>query len=276
MSKQDVIKKVLLEAQPTKEFVTIEQIANTSLFLCSDNARQITGTNISMEWRLDRTVSKGRTSSNGTANGRGSVKPKTGRQKHRSNGSGQKSRSINLGLQGGGAHGAFSWGVLDRILEDGRLEIEGISGTSAGAMNAVVLADALYDGSAEYARERLYQFWRSVSTESLKSPIQRSALDVFFQNWNLDHNPAFIFYDLMTRLVSPYEFNPLNIDPLKDILESQVNFEPCTCLRQDQDFHLRHQCTHRTCTCLFRIGRVAGRCNCFGLFAICFSGCGDR
>ncbi len=153
------------------------------------------------------------------------VRCATERKGRRSNGRSRKSRPINLGLQGGGAHGAFSWGVLDRILEDGRLEIEGISGTSAGAMNAVVLADALYDGGADEARQRLYNFWRTVSTESMKSPIQRSALDIFFQNWNLDHNPAFIFYDLMTRLVSPYDFNPLNIDPLRAILDKEVDFD---------------------------------------------------
>ncbi len=170
------------------------------------------------------TSSRKRTGANGAANGTGPARTGAGRTKARSNRSGKNPIPINLGLQGGGAHGAFSWGVIDRILEDGRLEIEGISGTSAGAMNAVVLADALYDGGADEARAKLYQFWRSVSTESLKSPIQRSALDVFFQNWNLDHNPAFIFYDFMTRLVSPYEFNPLNIDPLKEILEDQVDF----------------------------------------------------
>lgn len=141
------------------------------------------------------------------------------------NGKSRPQKPINLGLQGGGAHGAFSWGVLDQILEDGRLDIDGLSGTSAGAMNAVVMADALVDGDADVARERLYKFWRSVSTEAMKSPIQRSAFDIFFDNWNLDHNPAFVFYDLLTRIASPYDLNPLNIDPLRQVLKSQIDFD---------------------------------------------------
>ena len=149
--------------------------------------------------------------------------------KKRSNGRADKTKSINLGLQGGGTHGAFTWGVLDKILEDGRIEIDGISGTSAGAMNAVVLADALSEETQadlrDSARERLYKFWRATSTEAMGSPIHRSALDVFFNNWSLDHNPAFVFYDLLTRLASPYELNPLNIDPLRGVLEAQVDFD---------------------------------------------------
>ena len=84
---------------------------------------------------------------------------------------------IDLGLQGGGAHGAFTWGVLDRLLVDDRVEIDGISGTSAGAMNAVVLADGLARGGRNGARERLALFWRRVSDAARFSPIQRTALD---------------------------------------------------------------------------------------------------
>ena len=74
-------------------------------------------------------------------------------------------KHIDLALQGGGAHGAFTWGVLDALLEDGRLAFDAISGTSAGAMNAVALADGLTRGGPERAREQLHTFWRAISRE---------------------------------------------------------------------------------------------------------------
>lgn len=134
-------------------------------------------------------------------------------------------KPVNVALQGGGAHGAFTWGVLDRLLEDGRIEIEAISGTSAGAMNAVVLADGYVEKGADGAREALERFWHAVSQEGTKSPIQRSPFDVFWGNWSLDHNPAFLFFDIMSRLVSPYQFNPLNINPLRELLEAEIDFD---------------------------------------------------
>ncbi len=134
-------------------------------------------------------------------------------------------KPVNVALQGGGAHGAFTWGVLDRVLEDGRIDIEAISGTSAGAMNAVVLADGYAIGGAEGAREALERFWQAVSREGSKSPIQRSPFDIFWGNWSLDHNPAYLMFDVMSRLVSPYQFNPLNINPLRDLLEAEVDFD---------------------------------------------------
>ena len=136
-----------------------------------------------------------------------------------------KKKAVNLALQGGGAHGAFTWGVLDRLLEDDRLEIEAISGTSAGAMNAAVVADGLMRAGPEGAREKLHGFWKAVSDAGRNSPIQRSPIDVFMGNWNLDTSPSYIFFDLFSRLASPYEFNPLNSNPLRDVLESVVDFE---------------------------------------------------
>lgn len=132
--------------------------------------------------------------------------------------------SINLALQGGGAHGAFTWGVLDRFLEDGRLDIEAISGTSAGAMNAVVLADGWMRGGPQGARERLRLFWEAVSEAAEFSPVQRGPFNVF-GDWSLDLSLGYFFFDAFTRMVSPYEFNPLNVNPLKAILERIVNFE---------------------------------------------------
>ena len=133
-------------------------------------------------------------------------------------------KSVNLALQGGGAHGAFTWGVLDRLLEDGRVRIEAISGTSAGAMNAVVVADGLVSGGEDAARAKLAKFWKAVSEAGKSSPIKRNPIDVFMGNWSLDNSPSYLFFDLFTRLASPYDLNPLNINPLRDILESVVDF----------------------------------------------------
>lgn len=136
-----------------------------------------------------------------------------------------ETKRIDLALQGGGSHGAFTWGVLDRLLEEPRIEIEGISGTSAGAMNAVVIADALVRGDETTARSALHDFWAAVSRAGMASPIRRSPLDVWLGNWSLDHSPGYIALDLMSRLVSPYQFNPLNVNPLRQVVADHVDFE---------------------------------------------------
>lgn len=134
-------------------------------------------------------------------------------------------KPVALALQGGGAHGAFTWGVLDRLLEDGRLEIEAISGTSAGAMNATVVADGFVRGGADTARERLQNFWKAVSSASQYSPIQRAPLDVLMGNWTLDRSVGYAVFDYVTKLASPYTLNPLNLNPLKRLIEGMVDFE---------------------------------------------------
>lgn len=134
-------------------------------------------------------------------------------------------KSINLALQGGGAHGAFTWGVLDRLLEDGRIYIETISGTSAGAMNAVIVANGLMRAGEDGARESLERFWKAVSDAARLSPIQRGPIDVFMGNWSLDNSLSFILSDLLNRVTSPYDVNPFNLNPLKDILEREVDFD---------------------------------------------------
>ncbi len=136
-----------------------------------------------------------------------------------------RSKAINLALQGGGAHGAFTWGVLDRLLEDGRVEIEAISGTSAGAMNAVVLADGMMKGGRDAARQALSDFWRAVSRWASWSPLRRSVKAMITGDWNLDDSPGFLSFDVLGRFVSPYEANPLNLNPLRDLLETQIDFE---------------------------------------------------
>lgn len=138
----------------------------------------------------------------------------------------QKTKSIDLALQGGGSHGAFTWGVLDRILADERLDIDGISGTSAGAMNAVVLADGLSRGGGrEGARNALHKFWRAVSDAGRFSPIQRSPLDRMLGRWTLDNSPGYLLFGFASNLWSPYDFNPFDINPLRDLVAEQVDFE---------------------------------------------------
>ncbi len=136
---------------------------------------------------------------------------------------------INLALQGGGAHGAFSWGVLDRLLEDGRLTVGAISGTSAGAMNAVVLVDGFMKDGNEGARVALHDFWHAVSGSAKTSPIQRSLLDVFLGSWSMDFSPGFLAFDLLSRLASPYDLNPLNINPLKSMIDEMIDFDHVHC-----------------------------------------------
>ncbi len=133
-------------------------------------------------------------------------------------------KKVNLALQGGGSHGAFTWGVLDFLLEDERLDIEAITGTSAGAMNAVVLAEGYLQGGRKGARKSLDCFWRSVSDEGALSPIERKFLHAFFLGWPAQTQVALWWSDLLTHYSSPYEFNPLNINPLRDHLEKMVDF----------------------------------------------------
>ena len=133
-------------------------------------------------------------------------------------------KRINLALQGGGAHGAYTWGVLDRLLEEDRLEVEAISGTSAGAMNAAVFADGMGRGGRPEARRSLEMFWRNISQASQVGPLQPTPFDQFSKGWNLDHSVAFVAFDLLTRMLSPYQLNPTNYNPLRTVLEKSVDF----------------------------------------------------
>ncbi|HEY5305302.1 MAG TPA: patatin-like phospholipase family protein [Pseudolabrys sp.] len=134
-------------------------------------------------------------------------------------------KRINLALQGGGALGSFTWGVLDHLLEDGRLSIEGISGASAGAVNAVMLADGLARGGPEEARKRLADFWRAASLGGNLPDLQRRAVDRLFSFVPLEGTPVGFWFDAMSRYLSPYDVNPLNINPLKDLIERFVDFD---------------------------------------------------
>src|SRR5262245_11889709 len=149
----------------------------------------------------------------------GQLRPKRTRRKR-----------VNLALQGGGAHGAFTWGVLDQILADGRLEIDGITGTSAGAVNAALVADGLARGGPEEARQRLAEFWRAVSVDGHLPDLQRGVVDRLFS-----FAPQSAWLGALTRFWSPSELNPLNINPLKDLIERFVDFEA---IRRDSDLAL--------------------------------------
>ncbi|MGE3291022.1 MAG: patatin-like phospholipase family protein [Geminicoccaceae bacterium] len=132
--------------------------------------------------------------------------------------------AIDLALQGGGAHGAFTWGVLDRLLEEEWLRIDGISGTSAGAMNAAVMVGAHAVGGASEAREALAAFWRRVSDAARFSPFRRGPIDILLGRWTLDFSPGFVAMDLASRLLSPYDLNPGGLNPLREVLADSVDF----------------------------------------------------
>lgn len=136
-----------------------------------------------------------------------------------------KKKKINLALQGGGAHGAFTWGILDRFLEKDLFDIEGISSTSAGSMNAVILAQGLMEGGNDGARQLLYNFWHAMSLSA-----EASGLTLFTQldAWSAAYSKvplSFNFFSTMMNLFSPYEFNPFNINPLRQVLENLIDIE---------------------------------------------------
>ncbi|MGF1526772.1 MAG: patatin-like phospholipase family protein [Candidatus Competibacterales bacterium] len=134
---------------------------------------------------------------------------------------------INLALQGGGAHGAYTWGVLDRLLELDCFAIEGVSGTSAGAMNAAALVDGFAKGGSPGARQALDNFWRQVAEAAHGSPLRNNPMTGWLTGdpWNLDGNPFYRLFDVVSRLFSPYELNPLNHNPLRPVLEASLDLD---------------------------------------------------
>ncbi len=146
-----------------------------------------------------------------------------------------KTKRINLALQGGGAHGAFTWGVLEQLLSDERLSIEGISGTSAGAVNAVMLADGLLRGGREEAQKRLADFWRAASSTGNLPALQRAVMERLLSFTPLEGTPVQAWFGTLSRYFSPYDANPLNLNPLKDLIERFVDFDK---LRASDDLKL--------------------------------------
>ena len=146
-------------------------------------------------------------------------------------------KRLNLALQGGGAHGAYAWGVIDRLLEEEDLVFDGVTATSAGAMNAVVLADGLRRGGKEGGRAALLAFWKDISMLGLfVSPVPRFPTPFETpKGWAFEPNPGYFFFDAFTRIVSPYRFNPFGLNPLRTLLERHVDF---AALRRDQPIAL--------------------------------------
>jgi NTE family protein len=140
-------------------------------------------------------------------------------------------KAVNLALQGGGAHGAFTWGVLDRLLEEDQLIIEGITATSAGSINAVVLAYGLAVGGREGAKHALALFWRRMSALMTSGIVQPSMLDKLSGNFGLDYSPGYHFINMLCQFLSPYQLNPFNLNPLKDLIEEIVDFD---CVRKQK------------------------------------------
>jgi NTE family protein len=147
-----------------------------------------------------------------------------------------ETKRVNLALQGGGSHGAFTWGVIDALLEDERLEVEAVSGTSAGAMNAAILLQGWAKGGRAGARAALSGFWGELGTMSIASPIQRTPLDRLQGNWNLDDSPGALWADLIQRTLTPWQRNPLKFDPLRELLRRHFDEKAVRACREIQAF----------------------------------------
>jgi NTE family protein len=133
-------------------------------------------------------------------------------------------KTLTLALQGGGVHAAFSWGVIDQLLADGRVDIKAMSATSSGAMLAAVMAQGMHDGGVEGARDALKAFWKKVSVVSGMLPLRMKVVDKFLGHVGLDLSPSTMALDVITRIFSPYQFNLFDINPLRGIVEELVDF----------------------------------------------------
>jgi NTE family protein len=134
-------------------------------------------------------------------------------------------KRINLALQGGGSHGAYTWGVLDRLLEEDDIIVEGISGTSAGAMNAAMFVNGYMQGGNAGAKKMLEEFWFRVSEAATYSPLHKNPVDRILTGWNMDMSPSYHWFDLLSRMYSPYQLNPLDINPMRMILDDMLDKE---------------------------------------------------
>ena len=136
-----------------------------------------------------------------------------------------KNKKIAIGLQGGGSHGAFTWGVLDYLLEDGRIDIEGVSGTSAGGMNCLALCQGMAEGGKEGARKMLHRYWKILSEKSKKIGMTPTAIDKYKGGYGIATNPLFLMMGQISKNMSPYEWNPKNLNMLADLVKELFNFK---------------------------------------------------
>ena len=230
LTREQVINDVMLTAQPTKQFVTVEQVAALRGLPVlrrgePDHRRQpVDGR------RLDGAMS-GRAGSSGGAL-RGLAGPKA-------------EKVVSLALQGGGAHGAFTWGVLDAILEDGRLAIEAITGASAGAMNAVVLADGWTEGGPTRAREQLRQFWKRVSLNGALSPVQRQLFDRFLGSVGRGRIAGATVARRMVAQLQPLRAQPARHQSAARRAPRADRFRPRAGVPADEAVRRGHQCVER-------------------------------
>lgn len=136
----------------------------------------------------------------------------------------KKIKNVGIALQGGGAHGAFTWGVLDRLLEVDEIVAEAMCGTSAGAVNAVVCAYGLHVGGPPKAKELMEKLWLQVANSG-SFLFKPGVMDQFFGKGDIYNSPGYLWFNAMTQFMSPYNFNPFNYNPLRDILNNLVDFE---------------------------------------------------
>ena len=164
-------------------------------------------------------------------------------------------KHISLALQGGGSHGAFTWGVLHRLISEPRFYIDGLSGTSAGAMNAVVFADGFIRGSRQGAIDALERFWHGIAGLNRLPRSFVRGIPGLSEGWQVDADPTFVMFDFMTRLWAPTQINPLNMNPLRELLQDLVDFER---LRRHPDVKLFVTASNvRTCKSrLFRTPEI--------------------
>ncbi len=135
-------------------------------------------------------------------------------------------KTVNIALQGGGAHGALAWGILDALLEDDRIDVEGFTATSAGTMNALAFAQGIHEGGREGARKKLEEFWWEVSKAGvIFSPVHGNPVERFLGIGSGENPFSYFMFDTMTRMFSPYQFNPLDFNPLKDVIERVIDFD---------------------------------------------------
>ncbi|MDR1267030.1 MAG: patatin-like phospholipase family protein [Holosporales bacterium] len=163
--------------------------------------------------------------------------PKTSRAPTRKDGK----KAISIAMQGGGAHGAFTWGVLDRLFEDGRFIIEGVTGASAGAMNAAGTVQGLLEGGNEGARRVLRSYWDALIESGKTSALKPGPIDQYLNKFTMQNTPMFIMFDLMLKFLSPYQFNPTGSNPLKDLILKVFDFEK---IKNNKEYKIFMSATH--------------------------------